>query len=203
MGSPAFLDRMRGTLKSVNCDGRLGLALLAACLLLVLPTLAGEPGRLLLRYERTGLAQGEWWRLATAHLVHLDLRHALLNDLGLTLMWALFARNYSPGAWLVLVLGAAAGVDAGLWLADSTVEWYVGSSGVLHGVMAGGALAHVRLGERDGWALVALLALKLAYEQWMGALPLAGSAGGVDAHLYGVLGGALVAAFLKPRVASI
>jgi rhomboid family GlyGly-CTERM serine protease len=203
MGSPAFLDRMRGTLKSVNCDGRLGLALLAACLLLVLPTLAGEPGRLLLRYERTGLAQGEWWRLATAHLVHLDLRHALLNDLGLTLMWALFARNYSPGAWLVLVLGAAAGVDAGLWLADSTVEWYVGSSGVLHGVMAGGALAHVRLGERDGWALVALLALKLAYEQWMGALPLAGSAVVVDAHLYGVLGGALVAAFLKPRVASI
>jgi rhomboid family GlyGly-CTERM serine protease len=195
---------VHGTLKSLNCDGRMGLALLAACLLLLLPTLGGEPGRQLLRYERTGLALGEWWRLATAHLVHLDLRHALLNALGLVLMWALFARDYSPKAWLAIVLGAMTGIDAGLWLVASTVQWYVGSSGVLHGIMAAGALAHVRTGERGGWALVALLALKLAYEHWVGALPLSGSdAVVVDAHLYGVLGGTAVAVFLKPRGAPL
>lgn len=204
MRSPAFVNRVHGTLKSLNCDGRMGLALLAACLLLLLPTLGGEPGRQLLRYERTGLALGEWWRLATAHLVHLDLRHALLNALGLVLMWALFARDYSPRAWLAIVLGAVTGIDAGLWLVASTVQWYVGSSGVLHGIMAAGALAHVRTGERGGWALVALLALKLAYEHWVGALPLSGSdAVVVDAHLYGVLGGAAVAVFLKPRGAPL
>jgi rhomboid family GlyGly-CTERM serine protease len=204
MRSPAFVNRVHGTLKSLNCDGRMGLALLAACLLLLLPTLGGEPGRQLLRYERTGLALGEWWRLATAHLVHLDLRHALLNALGLVLMWALFARDYSPKAWLAIVLGAMTGIDAGLWLVASTVQWYVGSSGVLHGIMAAGALAHVRTGERGGWALVALLALKLAYEHWVGALPLSGSdAVVVDAHLYGVLGGAAVAVFLKPRGAPL
>jgi rhomboid family GlyGly-CTERM serine protease len=204
MRSPAFVNRVHATLKSLNCDGRIGLALLAACLLLLLPTLGGEPGRQLLRYERTGLALGEWWRLATAHLVHLDLRHALLNALGLVLMWALFARDYSPKAWLAIVLGAMTGIDAGLWLVASTVQWYVGSSGVLHGIMAAGALAHVRTGERGGWALVALLALKLAYEHWVGALPLSGSdAVVVDAHLYGVLGGAVVAVFLKPRGAPL
>lgn len=204
MRSPAFVNRVHGTLKSLNCDGRMGLALLAACLLLLLPTLGGEPGRQLLRYERTGVALGEWWRLATAHLVHLDLRHALLNALGLVLMWALFARDYSPRAWLAIVLGAVTGIDAGLWLVASTVQWYVGSSGVLHGIMAAGALAHVRTGERGGWALVALLALKLAYEHWVGALPLSGSdAVVVDAHLYGVLGGAAVAVFLKPRGAPL
>jgi rhomboid family GlyGly-CTERM serine protease len=194
------VTRVHATLRSLNCDGRLGLGLLGACLLLLLPALAGDPGRRLLRYERAGLAQGQWWRLLSAHLVHLDLRHALLNTLGLALMWALFARDYSPKAWLAIVLGAMASIDLGLWLADSTVLWYVGSSGVLHGIMAAGALAHIRTRQRDGWVLVALLALKLAYEHWVGALPFSGTdAVVVDAHLYGVLGGAAVAAFLTPR----
>ena len=198
------MTRVRGALKSLNCDGRGGLALLTVCGLLLIPTLAGEPGRALLRYDREGLAAGQWWRLLSAHVVHLDLRHALLNSMGLVLMWALFARDYSPKAWLAIVLGAMAAIDAGLWLGNSTVQWYVGSSGVLHGVMAAGVLAHVRNRERDGWILAALLAAKIAYEHWLGALPLSGSAPVVvDAHLYGVLGGGGVAAFLKPRAVSL
>jgi rhomboid family GlyGly-CTERM serine protease len=187
-------------LRSLNCDGRRGLGLLAACLLLLLPTLMGDGGRDLLRYERGALARGEWWRLVSGHLVHLDLRHAVLNAAGLALVWALFARDYSPRAWVAIVVGAMAAIDAGLWLGDSTVQWYVGSSGVLHGAMAAGAIAHVRAGEREGWLLAALLAAKLLYEQSIGALPLSGNDPVVvDAHLYGVLGGAAVAAFLSPR----
>ena len=195
-----FVIQVHPVLRSLNCDGRRGLALLLACVLLVLPSLAGEGGQALLRYERNALAQGQWWRLLSAHLVHLDLRHALLNAVGLALVWALFVRDYSMKAWLAIVLGAMAAIDAGLWLADSTVQWYVGSSGVLHGAMAAGAVAHVRNGERDGWLLVALLAAKLLYEQAVGALPLSGhDPVVVDAHLYGVLGGAAVAAFLSPQ----
>lgn len=200
MGSPSFVNHVHTALRSLNCDGRRGVALLAACLLLLLPTLSGEAGQALLRYERGALAGGQWWRLLSAHVVHLDLRHALLNALGLALVWALFARDYSPKAWLAILLGAIAAIDAGLWLRDSTLQWYVGSSGVLHGLMAAGALAHVRTGERDGWLLAALLAAKLLYEQAVGALPLSGrDPVVVDAHLYGVLGGAAVAAFLSPR----
>jgi rhomboid family GlyGly-CTERM serine protease len=198
------VNGVHGVLKSLNCDGRRGLALAGACLALLLPTAAGDPGRLLLRYDRAGLGHGEWWRLLTAHVVHLDLRHALLNGLGLALMWALFARDYTPRGWAVIVLGAIAGIDAGLWFADSTVLWYVGSSGVLHGVMAAGALARLRRGEREGAVLAMVLAVKLAYEHWVGPLPLAGTkAVVVDAHLYGVLGGLVVAAFLKPCTAPL
>jgi rhomboid family GlyGly-CTERM serine protease len=204
MGSPGFVNRVHAALQSLNCDGRRGLALLSGCLLLLLPVLGGEGGRELLRYDRAALAAGQYWRLLSAHLVHLDLRHALLNCLGLVLLWALFARNYSAKAWLAIVLASASAIDAGLWLGDSTVQWYVGSSGALHGVMAAGVLAHLRSGERDGWILAAALALKLLYEQWVGALPLSGrDPVVVDAHLYGVLGGAAMAAFLKPRAGSL
>src|SRR6266850_155278 len=187
-------------LASLNCDGRFGLALLAACGLLLAPELAGDAGRVLLRYDRAGLAAGQWWRLLTAHVVHLDLEHATLNSLGLVLMWALFARDYRPRQWLAIVLGAIAVIDSGLWLRDSTVAWYVGSSGALHGVMAAGTLAHLRRRDLDGWILAAFLLVKLGYEQSAGALPFADSHGGgvvVDAHLFGALGGAAIAAFLK------
>ena len=102
MGSVAPVNPVHRVLKSLNCDGTYGSALAAGCAALLLLALTGESGRRLLRYDRAALAAGEAWRLVTAHLVHLDLRHALLNCLGLALMWALFARDYSPRQWLVI-----------------------------------------------------------------------------------------------------
>jgi rhomboid family GlyGly-CTERM serine protease len=198
------VNRMRGALASLNCDGRRGAVLAVVCGALLLPSVGGERARNLLRYERAGLAAGQWWRLLTAHLVHLDLRHALLNCLGLVLMWALFAPDYSAAQWLIVLLAAALAIDGGLWFGDSTIQWYVGSSGVLHGVMAAGALAAMRRGERAGWILGAILLVKLAYEHYAGALPFSGrDPVVVDAHLYGALGGSLAAAFLPPRRRSL
>jgi rhomboid family GlyGly-CTERM serine protease len=156
---------------------------------------------MLLRYDRAGLAAGQWWRLVTGHIVHLDLEHAGLNSLGLVLMWALFARDYKPRQWLPIMLATIGAIDAGLWLRDSTVAWYVGSSGALHGMMTAGTLAHLRRRDLDGWILAAFIVVKLFFEQRAGALPFSGSGHGVvvDAHLYGALGGVIAAAFLKPR----
>src|SRR6266513_2262852 len=172
----------------------------------VKPRARRAPGRLLPSQAMSFMrcAAGRWWRLLTAHVVHLDIRHALLNSLGLAVLWALFARDYSPRQWVAVGLGAMAAIDAGLWLCDSTLLWYVGSSGALHGVMAAGALAHVRRGQRDGWVLAGLLAVKLAYEHWLGALPFSGlDTVVVSAHLYGAIGGAAVAAFLRPHKAPL
>ena len=47
-------------LKSLNCDGRYGIGLLIVCAVLLLPELAGDAGRALLRYDRAGLAAGQW-----------------------------------------------------------------------------------------------------------------------------------------------
>jgi membrane associated rhomboid family serine protease len=68
-------------------------------------------------------------------------------------------------------------------------------------MMAAGTLAHVRRRDLDGWLLAAFIVAKLAYEQWAGALPFSDSHAGVvvDAHLFGAIGGVLVAACIRPR----
>jgi rhomboid family GlyGly-CTERM serine protease len=200
MGWPDPVKRAARMLRALNCDATYGWALLTACALLLLITLTGETGQELLRYDRAALAHGELWRLVTAHLVHLDVHHALLNCLGLLLMWALFARDYPPRQWLLILLASIAMIDLGLASWDSTLRWYVGSSGALHGAMAAGTLAHLRRHERDGWLLAAFLVGKIVWEQAVGALPLSGSDPVVvDAHLFGAVGGLAAAAFLKPR----
>lgn len=195
------LNRFNPLLKSLNGDGRYGIALLLVCAVLLLPELGGEWARAALRYERAAIAGGEWWRLITAHLVHLDLEHAVLNSLGLVLMWSLFARDYGPRQWLAIVMVTFAAIDAGLYFHDTSVDWYVGASGALHGVMTAGTLAHVRRGDLDGWILAVFIIVKLIYEQVSGALPFSQSGVPVvvNAHLYGALGGLAMAAIMKPR----
>jgi rhomboid family GlyGly-CTERM serine protease len=194
------VGRFKALLTSLNGDGQHGLALLASLAFVLLLQLGAPATYMALRYDRSALAAGQWWRLITAHVVHLDLRHTLLNALGLILMWALFARDYRPRQWFLILLAATAAIDAGLWFRDTSLQWYVGASGVLHGVMAAGTLAQLRRGAREGWILTAFLVAKLAYEQSRGALPFAGSALPVvvNAHLYGVLGGLAAAIWLRP-----
>jgi rhomboid family GlyGly-CTERM serine protease len=191
---------LAGVLRSLNIDRGYGIALLGACAALALPELVGEPARQIMSFDRDALADGQWWRLLTAHFVHLDAAHALLNGFGVVLMWALFARDYSPARWLAIYFVAALSVSLGLWFLDPQLQWYVGASGALHGVMTAGTLAHLRRKDLDGWILAIFILLKLGYEQLSGALPFAGTANTiVDAHLYGALGGVVIGLLLKSR----
>src|ERR1700689_3458018 len=74
----------------------------------------GDSATLGLQYDRAAIAAGGWWRLLTAHLVHLDLHHLILNELGLVLIWALFAEDYDPVDWLIIVSAGALAVSSGL-----------------------------------------------------------------------------------------
>lgn len=198
MNVSAQRERLHRLAKSLNCDGKRGLALAAVCVALLLIQCGGASAQAWLRYDRAALANGEWWRLLSAHAIHLGFEHAILDVAGLVLMWALFAGDYARRGWLLILALSVIGVDAGLWFLSWTTLWYVGSSGVLHGVLAAGACAHLRRREPDGWILVVFLIGKLTYEQFQGALPLtAGGAVIVDAHLYGALGGALAALLLR------
>jgi rhomboid family GlyGly-CTERM serine protease len=153
-----------------------------------------------LSYDRAGLQAGQWWRVLSAHFVHLDPNHALLNGMGVVLMWALFARDYSPGRWAAIYLFSSLCISAGLWLWNPEVTYYVGASGALHGVMTAGTLAHLRRRDLDGWILAVFIVIKLGFEQFNGAMPFSDSGTTlVDAHLYGAVGGLVLALFLRSR----
>jgi rhomboid family GlyGly-CTERM serine protease len=181
-----------------NCDGRYGAGLVAVCAALLLPQLGGAAATNLLRYDRADIAAGQWWRLLTAHIAHLGLHHAVLNVLGLVLVWALFAREWRPRQWAFILAFVIVAIDCGLWVRDPRIAWYVGASGALHGMMAAGVLSYIRRREPLGWIMAALLAAKLSFEQLHGPLPFAGKGVPVvvDAHLYGVLGGLAAAGLL-------
>src|SRR6202048_983400 len=120
--------------------------LLALLLLLDLVLGLGDSANQLLRYDRSAIAAGGWWRLLTAPIVHLDAHHLLLNELGLVLVWSLFAQDFDAVEWCVIVLSGALAISSGLWWLSPHVTWYVGASGVLHSVMAAGAATRLRAG---------------------------------------------------------
>lgn len=174
----------------------LGVAVVALLLL----AMGGDPLRLALRYERSAVLEtGELWRLVTAHIVHGSLLHAVLNSAGLILMAALFPRHYSPKGWVIVGLASVLAIDAGFVWNEPHLDWYVGLSGVLHGVLAAGALAWWRRESKVlALTLTAVVVGKLGWEQWAGALPLSGDMPViVNAHLYGALGGATAGALLQ------
>jgi rhomboid family GlyGly-CTERM serine protease len=185
--------------RSLNCDGRHGLALAAGIALLLLPLAGGAHLAGLWRYERAAVAAGEWWRLLGAHLVHLDARHALLNAAGLALLWALFARTYKPLHWAIGIGLIVAAIDAGLWFLSPRLQWYVGASALLHGLFACGVVAMIRRRELAGWIAAAALVAKIAWEQWQGPLPLTPGPVVTESHLYGAIGGLLAAALMRPQ----
>jgi rhomboid family GlyGly-CTERM serine protease len=163
----------------------------------------GDNATLALRYDRAAIAAGGWWRLLTAHLVHLDAQHLLLNELGLVLLWALFAEDYDAVDWSIVVFSGALSISSGLWWLSSGVTWYVGASGVLHTIMAAGIARHLAVRTWDRWLLAGCFAVKLGLEQYRRFVGQSGPLIVVDAHFYGACAGFLVGAALCWRVAII
>jgi rhomboid family GlyGly-CTERM serine protease len=155
--------------------------------------LAGDAGRLALRYDRTAIAAGEYWRLISAHLVHLGPSHLAMNVLALAILAFVLPALASMRQWLIVSLSAAVFIDLGLYAFHPDVAWYVGLSGVLHGYWAAGVVLAFGEGRRDAAALAILLLVKLAYEAAFGAVPLSGevAAGPVVtvAHAWGAAAG--------------
>ncbi len=172
--------------------------------MLQLPLLGGHALRDVWRYDRARIAAGEGWRLVTAHLVHLDEQHALLNAAGLLLLGLLFAGVARLRYWLIAAALSIVVIDAGFWWHETALAWYVGASGVLHGLMAAGTVALLRRREAIALATAVIFVGKLVWEQAVGPLPFEthGSVI-VAAHAWGALGGAAAACLPAVRRAVI
>ena len=183
-------------------QSKLYLVPLIVAALAIAAQLGGHDVQELLRYDRDAILYGEVFRLFTGNFLHLGIMHLLLNLAGLALIWMFFGARFSHGQWIVIIFITSLATGAGLLLLTPEVGWYVGLSGALHGYFVAGCMAEIRLKLREGWWLLIVIALKLAWEQFHGPMPgTASLAGGeviVDAHLFGAIAG-LAAILLKPR----
>jgi len=166
--------------------------------------LAGDRGRYWLRFDRAAIAAGELWRLLSGHFVHLSWSHFALNAMGLLLVCYLVGARFTALQWISISLLTIAGIDLGFWLWEPQLASYVGLSGLLHGILAAGIVAGLRLQHREAYLLGAVVVAKLAYEQLIGPMPgseqSTGGAVIVAAHLYGALTGAVAGAVVPIRV---
>ena len=157
-----------------------------------------------LRFDRAAVRSGEFWRLASGHFIHLGGSHFALNAAGLALVWFLVGQVFDVRQWLLVVAMSLFAMDLGLWFLNPGLDWYVGMSGLLHGILVAGLVEQLRRPDRETLVLAALVLGKLIFEQWSGPLPGSESTAGgpvvVDAHLYGALGGVLAALATRIRV---
>ena len=141
-----------------------------------------------LAFSREAIAGGETWRLLGASLAHLSWAHLGGNLAMLAGVLALLRPVATPVEMLAALAFSALATTTGLYF-GSALQWYVGASGALYGLLAWGS---IRLPMPVGPGLAALLAINVAFDQgrtlsWLGE-PLA-----PEAHYWGLAGGFLLA----------
>ena len=154
----------------------------------------------LLHYDRASLHNFEYWRLLSAHLLHTNEWHLLLNMLGLILLWLLHGDYANTKNLLIQTSVLALCISICLYFFTPKLNAYVGMSGVLHGLFVIGAMIDILLRKKTGYLLLIGIAIKVIDEQIsppdsdLQALIEANVV--IDAHLYGVIFGIIVGTFL-------
>lgn len=154
-------------------------------------------GSELLRYQGDLLSNAELWRLLTAHMVHLNWMHWLLNSLGMLLLVAITHVYWSVSKWLLLIVVHSLFISlAFLWL-NPELNWYVGFSGVLYGLYAVAAISILKKDKIIALLLLLFVSIKIIIEQGFGdeftSRALLDSPVVVDAHAYGFVCGLICA----------
>jgi rhomboid family GlyGly-CTERM serine protease len=153
----------------------------------------GESVTQTLVYQRDLIVQGDYYRVFTAHLLHTNGAHLLLNLAALIMLWALHGRFYSIANYVAVFLFCSLTTSLGIFYYDPTLIEYVGLSGVLHGIFVFGALMDIRAKDKTGYLLLLGIILKISHEQIYGASSdvsdLIEASVAVNAHLCGAVGG--------------
>lgn len=149
-----------------------------------------------LAYDREAVNSGEIWRLLTPNFVHLGLWHTLLNMAGLWFTMILFISLIKQKDWVIWFLTLYLGNIIGLHLWVSSLEYYVGMSGALYGLIAAAAIAELRLGVKISGLLLVIVGLKIfipqligvesSYNDWLGGNVIE------EAHIIGFIEGLIL-----------
>jgi len=144
-----------------------------------------------MQFDRSMIAEGEYWRLFTGNLFHTNGWHLLFNIAGLLMLTQIFGRDLKPLHFVVFSIVNAALVGLSLYLFSPNIHLYVGLSGYLHGLFVLGCLIEIANGRRSSYLLLAGITAKITWENFYGSseqmASLIDANVATDAHLYGAL----------------
>lgn len=152
-----------------------------------------ESLRIACEYDRQALADGETWRLWTAHFVHFSVRHAGVDLLTFAAIGLCLERRCGWRLLACLLICAPPALSLALYFAVPELLVYRGASAFC--VACGAMLGLTLWGEMPAMRRLLLgmagaFTCKLAYEAICGGANLSGLGGGVrvawQAHLLGV-----------------
>ncbi len=118
----------------------------------------------LLQWQPDTITSGQWWRLFTGHLVHLNVNHLLLNLAGVLILALLFPRFLPADRLLWITLLMAAAISLGLLSLRPDLASYRGFSGCIHGLAAILAMRGLKTDRWFSIILLAALSVKLVLE---------------------------------------
>ena len=79
-----------------------------------------------LRFEQTTISNGDYWRLLSGHIVHLNLPHTLMNIGALSLLMIMFWKDISYPADLIALIFSTIGINIGLFFFHPEIRSYAG-----------------------------------------------------------------------------
>ena len=92
-----------------------------------------------LQYERAHLFD-QPWRALTAHWVHINWPHALINAAALVVVARLFAEDLTARRQMIVVIASGLAIGLGLAALWPSIVWYRGLSGTVHALYFAGSL---------------------------------------------------------------
>ncbi|MFM2483240.1 rhombosortase [Celerinatantimonas sp. YJH-8] len=107
--------------------------------------------------------QHQYWRLLTGILVHANLWHWLMNVGALLLIAAIFGKQLSLKHWGIISLIMTL-IANGLLLLQVQTRFYVGLSGLLHGLLVYVALHQFTRAKLESSLILTAIALKIYLE---------------------------------------
>jgi len=114
-----------------------------------------------LLYDRAAIVSGEWWRVATGHVVHFSPAHLVANVAVVAPAgWLVESRTRSDAT--ILLAGGAAAIGVTLFLGEPALPEFGGASGIAFALLTYACLRGLHDGARSRALCAVVLALATA-----------------------------------------
>lgn len=153
-------------------------------------------GPALFRYQPELIAEGQWWRLLSAHFTHSTWHHFFLNMLGLAILSVLFSQVATWQRWLSLAIFSSLFCSLCFYFLEDDYYSYVGMSDILHGVILAYAFLDYRYFKFGNIILITGCIGKVIWEQspWYfeASAEFIGGRVATESHFYGAISGIII-----------